>query len=1287
MKVWPLNTTRSVIFGVLLVSAAFAKGHQPHPLIVKIEKVEALLGKVEQGIVLQPELMRWDVSGKRFKNPDIEQARALLRELDGALAQASDGLQSMMDRRLKVIAPVAIKYMIALGRVLSLYARSIHMPVSGTTLTPDLSAYSFDQVDTNLVLGKRAALVVIAAMADLQFPVKARHFQNGTGAKREQIELILTEEQKQAAEFAALSTSPQEQAKAERERIQSEKDYKDLFVGGASGAPGAQEGGLVSMGAPPYSFSSPEAYAKLIQFGAVRETLVNRWALNRMLPKSVASRPVASCGKQILSLRPGSDGLMASSSAYSELAAVDRYKSFLNTAPVIAEVAGKQTLVDSNTYGQIVLAVVKKIPGVDPAQTQYVSEHLVEIGAKVTQDEQSLWTPRALDIILNSSLNGEDFSAEATSARISSQVFEYRVDAVQKAIWENLKVSFPAANRYSSDSIVESALNEKRASYIARVKAQIDPLARQLEAGTNSPEMRKKRFAAKSELILKSAKASVQAAAELDYMIESEVESDDESPTTANYRTQIDDPLTLRLYFKVLEQMHIGALRQNPGREAGKMIDEFFSAVDKRFVAGIPQGKAVPANLLAKAVSEEAKLLWSKYPPAKYAPTKPGGASKSALLRDEEFFKQKYAIQKDNTRVVPRPRPANISAQEAVGILLTSLNINTKTFVIASNRQFTSKLFQHRSLLELMTMNAYNGSPALRLRFKAERTATPAPLEDQDPYAFNHGVVQYKTTSGLLYYKSDLTKERSLIENIAVGAFDMKSGVLNEAKTKQMVVTALSQAGVNGAQLVERFCSANPIKYKTDPEYRNLFRAASALRSSITGGSFALKKLDEEMQRETRSFNEKVLEDIIDPIMKVVAVIAIIMALIASGGWLATTFAILPGLAAFSTAFFAASAITAVNYGLLAVTAANLYVTVNVNVIELPPQIGFQSRLGNTQIGETQSIMNWDQHLAEKDMLGVRQAIMVVTVPLDLFFIGQSVRRGMIALAERTVLNSSSKLYMPKLSGSGSATRNSTSLVAQERGFLPIATRPTTTALQAATGSRLLEFRKLLMTVLPAGSETRIASMLEPYMESAVNGLRREIEFYRSVMKPEFWEKAIAEQGTARLGKLPRAASSAARKGELQSWYDSSWGDLRPSLETHVTDLESALQRLEGLHTKTKSLFLNPFEGNRIKNWAEAMTDDEIKALRGLMAQESVYGYHLPSLSAEDDALRNQLFDQFNQGFKRAHFEFAAEAKPSAASLYEGYWGQPPLQNLDRSIIRSDLSDYQRWLTSVTPSL
>ncbi len=1269
---WPLKI-RPVLAGVLLVSIAFAKGHQPHPLIVKMDRAEALLNKAEALSLEKPESLRWDLKAKRFKSDDIEQARSTLRDLDGGLRQASEGVQSKTDHRLQVITPVSIRYLLALSRVLFFYTRAAHLPVRGTELAADLSAYSFDQVDTNLVLGKKAALAVISSIADAGFPIKARHYGNGTGANRELIELVLTEEQKQLAEFMALSRSPFEKPKKEL----------NMLVGADS-----EDERPASV--PPYSFASPEAYGKLIQFSAVRETLINRWFLNRILPKSVASTPIQSCGNQILSLRPGPRGSMNLSPAYSELAGVDRYQAYQSLVPQVVTEVSKKPLADAKTYGEIVLAVVKKIPDVNPAQTQYVAEHLGEIGALVVQGEDLLWQPKVLAIVQNSSLNGDDFGAQATSARIAAQVYEYRVDAVQKVIWENLRLAFPTANRSAADATVEAKLGSIRDGYLASVRAAIDPITKALESREESLAIRKQRFDKKAEGIFQAAKTSAQAAAELQEMIELDIESDDESPTPAKYRSTIEDPITLKLYFKVLEQQKNAFTVPSYGtREA---IDGFFDGITRRYIEAAQKAGKRPPPPLSAIVSKEALEFRKKFPVPVPAKLTEQQRREIARKNMEKEMRNRFVAPRDATYVAAPPVRRSVAPWEAVGTVFEALNIDQKTFQVPNNRSFTKKISQQKVLAELLTMTAYNGAPALRIRTKVAKIAKFSKLDPSDGMAMKYGYVRGQ--DGKLHHETEFwPQERSLLENVAVASFDLSTGKLNEPKARGFVKDSLISAGVQAGGVVEEFCSANPLKYKTDVPFRNMFRAASALRSSIIGDSSVVRKLDEQVKRESRSTSEKILEDFIEPSMKYLLWVGIAALIVVSAGAATPVIAAMaPVFAASAAGVFIAelgalttSAVFAVvSHSLAVFYAANLCVSVNVNLFELPPQIGFQSKLANSQLGDTDAVINWDEHLAAKKALGMKQFMTVLTAPLDALAIGGTVRAG-VKLVQRTVLKSA--ISLPKTGVGGGNTGHGSSVVTSERGFFPSLTRPGAAGFQAVTGSRLLEFRKILPTLFSAGAEARIANFLEPYMESAITGLRREIDFYRSTLKPGFWEQAISQQGTVRLGKLPRGATAAARKGELQSWYDTSWGDLKPSIEGHVTSLEGSLQRLEGLQSKTKGLFLSQIEGDRVKLWADALTDEEIKALRGLVAQESVYGYHLPSLTAEDEVIRSQLFDQLGQGFKRAKFEFTADSKPGAASLYEGYWGQPAIGDLDRSVIRSDLSEYQRWLDAMTPSL
>lgn len=1241
----PFKTAFQTLFmGLLLVSLSFAKGHKPHPLIVKADAIEELLQKVEITTMIDPEQLRLDLKTRKFKSKDLESVRLKLRDLEAALMTASDGVQNKSDSRLKVITPVSVRYLKVLGRMVLLYARSAHLPNAkgGTILASDLSQYQFDDLDLGLRLGKKAGLALIAALAESRFPVKAKH----VGA---QIEFIVSEEQKQFAEFLTLSRSPNQWL--------------------------SQKSGIEDGSSAMFSFDSKPAYGKFLQFSTVRETLINRWALNRMLPRAVSNQPVAACGKQILSFRPGKDGLMTSSAAFQELAAVDRYQAFSDLADEAAKKTFGLRLANDAAYGKILLETLKRTPGIEKPTTDYVAKNLESLGSIIAASELELWKDKASDIVRNSTLNGDELTAKGTAQRMAEQIFVYRTDAVKKALWDNLQGPFPSTERPTVDWVAQTQLEPLKKEYIAKVYAVLLPVLKGLDAAGMSDSARKERFNRKTEDLLFSIRASVQAVSELQTLIEL---GDEAKPTPANFRTVIEDPFTLKLFYEAhqskLPLRYKRALEGDP--KLKQEIVDFFEKIDKDFTDGLAKSATLPKDFLARVTNSHALVLQTRYP-------KPAGPEKKGIRELTVRDLEPPRVAQDNTRVVPR-NPVVIPYEnwEVVEELITVLGLKPKLWSKARNRDFTSTREKHRLLVSLLSAMAYNSSPALRVRWYE---APEVKLAKFQGVAGKHGFVRLE--DGRVEHETKFwPKERSLLEHAAQLGYLHASDQLIEPKVRALIAKALTNAGVQAEGVLEKFCAADPSRYTDNAEFKTLFKAASAIRNQIKGSSPEIEKLDAEVAKEIRSWHERVLEDYIEPALKVVAVVGIVLFVLSGTGWIVGLFG-LKALTAMMGAFYLSTAGALVTAGLLTATVTNLYFTINVNVIELPPQIGFQSRLANSQIGETEAVVDWDRHTAERSNMRLRQGLMIALAPLDVMFIkaGSNMVLSKLASSRLTTgLNVVPKGFGSKLKlpGAGSGGSKSGGLFTS-----PGAVGSTVSKVLQPVATRMQEVRKVLISVL-GGKQNQIVTLVEPYMESAVQGLRQEIEAYRSFLKPQFWRDAIASPQSTALGSLPRSAQQAAKNGHLQAWYDDAFEELKPALQAHLSELEVALARMEGLHSKTRAVFgSRSSDPESVKVWAEGLTDAELISLRTLTAQEGVVANHLPWLLAEETSARMVLFEQLNQGFQRYKHQFSAAVKPSSRDAYDAYWGETMIESFEAGVVRQDVAAFSKWLQALRPSL
>jgi hypothetical protein len=105
-------------------------------------------------------------------------------------------------------------------------------------------------------------------------------------------------------------------------------------------------------------------------------------------------------------------------------------------------------------------------------------------------------------------------------------------------------------------------------------------------------------------------------------------------------------------------------------------------------------------------------------------------------------------------------------------------------------------------------------------------------------------------------------KEPTLLARLvrSVGA----KGELQESLFRKTFIDAIEKAAENDVGKVEAFCRADIKNYGSDDDFRMMFNAVGGLRSSLASND-RIKEWDEQVAKESRSWQHAMMEDYIDP--------------------------------------------------------------------------------------------------------------------------------------------------------------------------------------------------------------------------------------------------------------------------------------------------------------------------------------------------------------------------------------------------------------------------------------
>lgn len=255
--------------------------------------------------------------------------------------------------------------------------------------------------------------------------------------------------------------------------------------------------------------------------------------------------------------------------------------------------------------------------------------------------------------------------------------------------------------------------------------------------------------------------------------------------------------------------------------------------------------------------------------------------------------------------------------------------------------------------------------------------------------AASAGSSYWAGTSGK-YVTEEFSEEKSRASYLKIAhlAYDSESGLLDEEKAKELILSTYIQAKDSVKNKLAQFCKGNYFNYKNDEDFKKAFRASKFIRQQFMSPmgttpfvARKIKDLDHALTEETRTGYEKAA-DLLEPVLIVVGVLAIIaVGIVASIG---TVGAATPAAIA-TTAGYLSLFITAefwVSFGL--VTAFG-YARINTQFYDVPAQLKFQTSIAHSQIG-FDKMADYDDIKAADEENTTTKYWTIGLMPLDLFY-------------------------------------------------------------------------------------------------------------------------------------------------------------------------------------------------------------------------------------------------------------------------------------------------------------
>ncbi|MCM0607300.1 MAG: hypothetical protein KA715_14520 [Xanthomonadaceae bacterium] len=467
--------SHQLLFGVIALVLTVGLGFDSPPALIDYtQKTEAGLLFFEKQLVRAPEGL--GSNGQAVLEHAKKHIEPLKREIEAEALRVSQiiGMDYVDEER--NILEASLRYINLLARTYYLYAKAAHYPKN------DISKMNFS------VLNNPAH-----ALLDIRIPrrIGLSLFQMGT---------YLTPRHDSADPKFLWFTLPQSDRLLAEMFALSRNEEGDLALTNDFEATRQSETELLKRYRKSvFRIKSEQEYAKLLQFITLRETLFNRWVINRFRSEQFKETPVNSCGNSsYLNFKTSSSAYPEKPSqllAYTGWAEQEELIFDLNQAQQkITPIVGKTLLATDQQHLDVLITLMRTTPGFDfvkqtlqadydvkpSEELSYVKYQIKDdknqsLGKRVNQTIASYWKSEGEKIIISSNFPSDGFKPEEMSKRVAVFSYESARDAATAQIATDLINMKLVQESTSYDDLVHSAEKiydaQFKENYLTLVKA------------------------------------------------------------------------------------------------------------------------------------------------------------------------------------------------------------------------------------------------------------------------------------------------------------------------------------------------------------------------------------------------------------------------------------------------------------------------------------------------------------------------------------------------------------------------------------------------------------------------------------------------------------------------------------------------------------------------------------------------------------------------------------------------------------------------------------------------
>ncbi len=963
------NTIKRISF-IFILSVFLIAAETPNPYVTSTQDIESILKCAQQRIKTSPSSLSLIIKPNDqityyFKDADLSLATSKTLKLKTdleSLANFTDKNPLESDEQFKTLKSIIGRYLNISATLHALYAKAFHV----TKLVEQNSNLNFDQLKfLDLILPSFTAIGALSnSNGGLDY---ANNIRNDVDQSlNSTTRLTLSHQEKQLAELSALM-----EPKNEKE------------------------------------------YAKLIQFATIRDSAVNRWAINRLSvyeTKHPTNDFIQSCGNNLLSFR-STKPIQATTKLPSiiELNNSDKYILILENQKSIFNAIEKHNLIDLTTAQNIIHELF--LPYKSKMNEANFKQWTIDKAKEAIEFENFVFSKMGESFVFASHATYDNMDLNQTILRQSSKMFYFRLNNLRNKLNEIASIYSSISLKQINDSflnVTTKLINQSK--WIEDEKSLIKPVFENIFSQQNMIAKSFKNREHKIKSLLDITNSTIPYAYELN-MINQFDYSDAKlkmiDPRNLQYSkfvlgiNNVED-LKLLLENKLTLSGNDYLMQTYQSSEYVKnKINDLFKNIEEDAKANPNIAFAAIASRNAVRLQKDLKKLYldPNYPKLKV--NIPNSAPQDNLknkiryvtysLEGEDACAYKNSKYDSSKSLIEQSKSwSQSSLPLTANYGLTQLSNSSKDIQIDTMNP-SQALYSLLSMMNLTVLDIWLNEP------EVQKNGVLRDNTQLLPTVYEHKMISQAKVS-LLYSANPLLSttwnEKSLLEHLATEAYSPYSNQVDVNKAKSVLNQAISYAYSNDAGKLEMFCQANYDQFISQVNagievkdkglfFRKMFRIASATRAAINGDNKTLLEFDTALAKKARTTTEKYMEDIINPILSYSFIAMLVLG-----------FIFMPMLTGTVAAPVLVNLLAVLNWGVMAPTAAaNLGARLFVNFIEKPVEFRFEESVAKSFIQgspdpqlEGGPITDWEQLKLKKAELKISQYSEPIYLAMDLWY-------------------------------------------------------------------------------------------------------------------------------------------------------------------------------------------------------------------------------------------------------------------------------------------------------------